>query len=329
MGKLEITRFGGDFPPTRERFEDLKSLIEQCDDLYPGIDIWYNKKVVPGLREKARTAYVLYEEERPVGATIVRVGKEAKICSLRILPEAEQKGYGTILMALAARDLRNIAESVHFTIPDHIWEEKLSFFTDYGFESRGSAGDQYRLFDRELFCQSSFWNVWLNVLKSLPKVARKVSINGLQSDYDLVMSVRPEYASMLFGGKKTVEVRRQFSDKWTGSKTLVYSSMPEGRFVGSFRIKTVVSDHPTVIWQSFGSAIGCDRKEFESYTKGKTTVHAIIIADTTKFKEPIPMTQLSRLVSSPISAPQSYGQVYEDSALDEAASICTLLQGTL
>lgn len=329
MGKLQIVKFGGLVPPSEQRFKDLETLIEECGDLYPGIDAWYKRKALTGLKDRERTAYVIYEDEKPVGATIVRLGKEAKICSLRIKEQAEQSGYGTLLMALAARDLRNTAEEVHFTIPDHIWTQKSSFFEAYGFEMKGKAGDQYRLFDQELYCRSSFANMWLNVLRTLPSLTRKVAVNGLQSDYDLVLSVQPEFAKLLVSGKKQVEIRKRFSEKWIGSHALVYSTLPDGHFVGSFRIKNVVSGEPSYIWSSFGESLGCSRMQFEAYTRGSNRVFAIITGDPTEFRHFVPMTSLSRLVSNAIEAPQSYMRVMPNSAMDEAAAICTILQSTL
>jgi len=329
MGRIEITRFGGDFSPNPDKFKDLKSLIEQCDDFYPGIDIWYKKKVLKGLEEKQRTAYILYEEKIPLGAAILRRGQRAKICSLRILPTAEKRGYGKILMALLARDMRRNAKWSHFTIPEHIWEERQKFFSDYGFEMLGVAGNQYRLFDQELFCKAPFLDIWMKVLKSLPALLNNISVNGIMLNYDLVMSIHSSYAKDIVTGKKRVEIRRRFSDKWIGSHALVYSTTPVNSFVGSFRIANVISDCPNEIWKVFSDEIGCDKTEYDHYTKGNNQVYAIIISDYYEFKQPMPRNQLAHIIDSDIKAPQSYSAFKRNSVFEEAISIGALLQSTL
>lgn len=329
MEQLRITRFGGLLTPTVEEYHNLETLIEQCDELYPGIDIWYKKKVVSGLNDKQRTAYVIYEGGQAVGAAVLRLGEDAKICSFRIAPEAEKNGYGKLLVALLARDLRTKAQTVHFTIPAHIWEERETFFEGYGFECVGPTNDQYRLFDKEFYCRGEFTKLWQKVLQTLPGLLKSITINGFNSRYDLVMSVRARYAHQLVSGKKTVEIRRRFSAKWVGSHTLVYSSRPDGSFVGSFRIANVVSAHPDDIWKTFWLELGCSEDEYRAYTRGARQVFAVITEDATAFKAPIPTTQISHLMQRDLSVPQSYCKVSGTQGIEEAACISTFLQATM
>jgi predicted transcriptional regulator len=329
MEDIRLVKFGGRFSPTTEEFADLKKLVELCDDLYPGIDIWYQKKVVNGFRDQSRTAYLIYQDNAPVGAGILRTGENAKICSFRIVPEAEKKGYGKLLMALLAREMRSGSERFHFTIPEHVWEDRRDFFSAYGLKCLGPTKDQYRLFDRELYGGGDFGDLWRRVLADLPSLLKKVTINGLRSNYDLVMSVQPPYAQSLFNGNKRVEVRRRFSKRWTGSRALVYSSTPIRCFVGSFGIAEVKEGRPDDIWAMYSGDIGCSREEYENYTKNAASVFALVIEDAFRFKVPVTTVHLSNLVTRDLRMPQSYSRVHEQSAMEEAASISTLLQSTL
>lgn len=329
MGTVRVTRFGGVFLPTWEEHKDLENLIEQSEDLYPGIYLWFRRRVLSGLQNKERTAYLVYEDDRPVGATVLRLGKDSKICSLRITPEAEKMGFGRLLMALVAKDMRNQSTYSHFTIPEHIWSAKSSFFEEYGFKCHGKAGEQYRLWDQEFACRASFNDVWTRVIRTLPSILKSVTVNGVKSDYDLVMSIHPRFSHKVVSGEKKVEIRRQFSRNWVGSHTLVYSSQPDGSFIGSFRIADVVEGSPSEIWQTFGFEVGCTVEEFSDYTKGKERVYAIVTSDPVKFKAPVLRTQLSQLVKADIKAPQSHCKIDDKSVLQEAASISTILQSTL
>lgn len=326
METIRVTRFGGDLLPTPDEFGDLKSLVEQVDDLYPGIDKWYKRKVVSGFNQKDRTAYIVYQEDKPVAASVLKLGKDAKICSLRVLPDAEKEGYGALLMALVARDMRSHSKVVHFTIPDSIWNEKAAFFEKYGFKMLGPVRNQYRSDGDEFYCSGEFGNMWSRVTRELPKFLSDVTINGYRPSYDLLMSLRPEYADGIMNGTKTVEVRRRFSTKWVGSHVLVYSSLPEGSFVGSFHIANVVHGAPDDIWQSFSAAIGCSRKEFASYARGADRVWAIITENRRPFSYPIPSSQVQHLVKRDFNAPQSYAKVKGNSTLEEIGTISAFLQ---
>ncbi len=326
---IKIVRFGGRFKPIPEQFSDLKTLINQCEDLYPGIDNWYKKKVVPGIEDKERTAYIIYNNSEPVGATILRKGQHPKLCSLRILPKAEKGGLGTLLMGLVARDLRHYAKDVHFTIPDCIWDQKQNFFKQYGFKSLGESKEQYRLFDRELSCSVDFSDFWNSVIKKLPKIFGNYTINGTKLKYDLVLSIKPQYASEIFNGRKKVEIRRKFSKKWRGSNALIYSTSPCRSYVGTIFIDNVVSGSPDEIWETFGSEIGCDESGFRSYTHNSKEVYALVIDESYKFKYPVLNTQLEQLLYRDLSVPQSYNNIESSEIWREAASINSLLQATL
>ena len=329
MGNIKITRFGGKFIPSENEFRDLELLIEQCDDLYPGINIWYKKKVINGLNEKSRNAYIIYENEVPMGATVLKHGKDAKICSLRLLPEAENKGYGSLFLALIARDLRQKSNDVHFTIPENIWRNKQFFFESYGFNEIGPSENQYRLFDPEIYCKGSYTHLWHKVVKSLPCSLSEITLNDIQFDFDLVISVRPTYANSIFEGNKKVEIRRRFSSKWKDSKALVYSSTPENSFIGSFRISNIEYMHPNEIWDNHNDGIGCEKKEFDKYTDGLEKVYAIFIDDCKKFKAPMLKSSLNAILNSEIRVPQSHKLFNKDEVIREAISIGTLMQSTL
>ena len=167
---LRVIKFGGDFIPPKDSLRHLEQMVEECEDLYPGIDIWFKKKVMPDLREKNRVAFLVYNDFRPIGAAVLRKGDDTKLCSLRVLPEEQKKGLGHLLIALIANEVRNTASHVHFTAPSKLWFELEQFFKGYGFVNNGLAGVQYRLFDEELSCSADYKNIWSSVVNKLPSI---------------------------------------------------------------------------------------------------------------------------------------------------------------
>jgi len=326
---LKIVKFGGDYVPPPDSLNHLKKMVEECEDLYPGIDVWFKKKVIPGLEEKNRVAFLVYHDSRPIGSAVVRKGDNAKLCSLRVLPQEQKKGLGDLLIALVANEIRNIATHFHFTAPSKLWFELEQFFKNYGFVNNGFAGVQYRLFDEELACSANFDSIWQGVLKKLPSIIENFTLNGNKAHCDLVFSIRPTYAERIINGSKRVEVRRRFSNKWKGATALLYASSPSRHFVGEATIGEVITKSPEVIWSEWKDEIGCSYHEFTSYCNGASEVSAIIFKVVRAFKYPIPQVQMEHLVQQELKAPQSFLQVKKQSLWPTALSLSCLLRTNL
>ena len=72
---------------------------------------------------------------------------------------------------------------------------------------------------------------------------------------DILVSVRPIYASKILHGQKTVELRRKFPEVGaTGALILIYSSSPVSAVVGCARIKHVLKLPVSRIWKEYGVA---------------------------------------------------------------------------
>jgi predicted transcriptional regulator len=327
--ELKIVRFGGDYRQMSESLADLETLVNESEDLYPGIDIWFNKKVIPGLKNKDRRAYVLYDNEKPVGEAIIRLGKDTKICSLRLKNEIQGHGIGYLLFSILAIEMRHHATHVHFTAPESLWITKNNFFNKLGFERLGIASDQYRLFEEEFVCGTSFDNFWKNAINNLPRAIENFTINGNSNDCDLVLSIKPEHANNIINGKKRVEIRRSFSTRWQNSKALLYSSSPQKHFVGEAIIGEVQSAAPQMIWDTWNTEIGCSSEEYFSYCKGSEKVYAVVFSEVNRFMHSIPKIQLETLISCELNAPQSYLEVKKEGPWPIALSLSSLLRAHL
>lgn len=326
---LKVVKFGGDYVPRPESLSHLEQMVEECEDLYPGIDIWFKKKVVPGLEEKNRVALLVYHDSRPIGSVVVRKGDDAKLCSLRVLPEEQKKGLGHLLIALVANEIRSMATHVHFTAPSKLWFELEQFFKDYGFVNNGLAGVQYRLFDQELACSADFKSVWKGVVDKLPSIIENFTLNGNKAHCDLVFSIRPAFADRIINGRKRVEVRRRFSNKWKGATALLYASSPLRQFVGEAIIGDIITSTPDKIWSDWKDELGCTFDEFGSYCNGASQVSAIIFEEVKVFKDPIPQAQMEHLVQKDLKAPQSFCEVKKQTVWPTALSLSCLLRANL
>lgn len=312
--KLEVKKFGrSDSEPNPDDVKVFKTIIEECDDKYPGIDLWFDKKVIKGLKEKERSGILLFHGTEIIGASVNKKGKDAKLCSLRIKPDFENSGLGTLLMALSIFELRN-SESIHFTIPESLWDEKRSFFKKYGFSFEKNIKKVYRTYEDELICRGSFGDAWKYIVNNIKDILDTLSINKNNGFADLIVSIKPEYADKIIKGEKTVEIRRRFSDKWEGANILIYSSNPVQGIIGEAKISKIVKRNPNDIWFEFGGAIGCDRETFFKYSEGTEKISALLLTDIRPFNMEIPINFINKLHpdKKEISAPQSHSSIDDE-----------------
>jgi len=307
----------------------LEELISNNEDMYPNIKEWYKKKVIDGLKSSERIAYVGYLNNTPVLSAVLKRGKNSKFCHLKIGKNIQNENLGEILFSLMTLEVRNYAKEIHFTLPESLWESKKEFFKSFGFENAVKHGIQYRLFDEELICSAPYLKVWNKVINKLPKLSEIFLISKYSMDNKLIMSIKPEFAKKIICGKKTVEIRRKFAEKWTGHKVNLYSSKPISGLVGEAKIDRVDVGKPDYIWELYYSNIGCNKKEFDFYTNSLEKIYAIVLDEIRPYETPIPLSQISYLINEDLRPPQSYFTTSKNKNWSKAVSIAALLHGSL
>lgn len=307
---------------------NLSDLILANEDMYPGIYEWLTKKVIPDLRTPKRVAFVGYINENPVVSAVVKRDKYSKFCHLKIKDDFQNENLGNLFFSLMTLEVRNMAEEIHFTLPESLWEKKKNFFRSFGFHNTNKAGTQYRLFDIELKCSSSFSEVWNAVLKKLPDIAITFSVGKYSLSNKLLMSIHPKYVRRVLYGKKKVEIRRKFTKKWEHTNVCLYSSSPIQALIGEAKINRVVVGEPNYIWEKFNSDIGCSKEEFDKYVATSKEVYAVILDDVRPYKLSIPRSQVSHIIKKDLIPPQSHCSLEKNKQWAEAVSIATLLQAS-
>jgi predicted transcriptional regulator len=326
IGDFKVVRLGkADAEDLTDHLKTLRELVLENEPMYPNIDTWFDKKVIPGMKISERVGYVGYLDGKPVVSSIVKRGKAAKFCHLNIKPNLQDTHLGEAFFTLMAIETRNLASEIHFTLPESLWVKKSSFFSSFGFTRAEKAGHQYRLFEDELRCSSPFQRVWNAILNKLPKISRLFSINGYSLDKRILMSIKAEYAQKVLMGEKKVEIRRKFSQKWQGHKVSIYASRPNSAIVGEVSIHKVVVDNPDNIWCKFQDQIACTKEEFYNYAGELTKVYAILLEDAIPYKSAVSLKSVTELSGRELRAPQNYYQL-TNNGWAEAVSIGALLQ---
>lgn len=326
-GEFKIVRLReDDARGSSDHLRDFSDLILQNEPMYPGIGKWLNDKVIPGVKDSHRAAYVGYVDGLPAASAVVKCGESSKFCHLRIREDLQDKHLGGAFFCLMGLEARGTAREIHFTLPESVWEKEKEFFTSFGFDRVVKAGHQYRLFDDELRCSAPFHRVWQSILRKLPKIARAFSVNGCPFNARMLMSIKPELAASVLSGNKKVEVRRRFSKEWTGCRVSIYASHPQCSIVGDALMQEVVVDDPDRIWERFGDQVGCTREQFERYAHGAKQLYAIVLVDVVPYAKTLSISEASQAVSAPLHPPQSYRSLETSKGWAEAVSVGALLQ---
>lgn len=118
----------------------------------------------------------------------------------------------------------------------------------------------------------------------------------------ILLSIRPEFATQIFKGKKKYEYRKSIFKKEGIDKVIVYSTMPVGKIIGEFRIEEILKMRPEQLWQKTSEYSGISKSFFDDYFCGKKWGYAFKIKDPILYDEPIdPFEQEGKF-----TAPQSF-----------------------
>ena len=317
----------GDVRAKTDHLCQFEGLVLANEPMYPAIERWYRGKVLPGIRDAERAAFVGYLDDKPVVSAVVRKGAQAKFCHLRIDDELQNTHLGEVFLSLMALEIRDLSMTIHFTLPETVWERKGEFFQSFGFTAAQTAETQYRLLDRELQCAAAFPVVWNSVLAKIPKLAHMYSFAGFSPDNQLLMSIRPEFAEMILQKKKTVELRRKFSTRWLGHRINLYASAPVMGLVGEARISGIAVNHPDIIWERFHDQIGCTRAQFDQYARGASEIYAIELDEVKAYRDRFPLVQITSLLQENLVPPQSYFTLENNKPWAKAVSLAAYLHG--
>src|SRR6266542_4394737 len=140
---------------SHEVFKEFKNIVSEIDSLYPGIDNWFDKKVIPGINNGKRHAFLMMHNGRAIAETIVKFGNDSKLCSMRIKPSFQNYSLGILLFAEVAKALGNKSHSVHFTAPESLTLQRKGLFRRLGFRCIGKSSRIYRKGEDEFVFHAS------------------------------------------------------------------------------------------------------------------------------------------------------------------------------
>ena len=136
----------------------------------------------------------------------------------------------------------------------------------------------------------------------------------------LFISVKPEFASKIMGGTKTIELRKSKPKAKPGDFIIIYSTLPIKSVIGFGRIKRVIDNNPEYIWDNYSDLLGIDNTRFNEYYKGMNKAVGIEIHSICELSHPINLSEIKKF-SPKFSPPQTYRYLSNFKALKIYLSI--------
>jgi len=326
---FRIVKLGGS--AARKQSDELKTLrrlLLENEVMYPGIDRWYTDKVLPGLKTSERVAYLAFDGEKPVASAVLKLGEHAKFCHVRIHEGFRNLDLGQMIftqLAFQARNQKGVKD-IHFTLPEHVWNESAEFFKSFGFEDAIKASRQYRNGEEEFFCSSPIQTVLKQSLEKI-HLLKRFAPGGHSFSDKILLSMHPNYAKLVFNGIKQVEIRKKFSKRWKGREAVVYGTQPEGALMGEVTLSEITPGTRAEIWERYGARMGCTYEEFADYVGESPEVYAIELSNINPYLSPVGIPLISGLIGEDLRPPQSFLNVKMGAggAWGKAISVAALL----
>lgn len=125
----------------------------------------------------------------------------------------------------------------------------------------------------------------------------------------LLLSIKPQYVSLIESGVKKFELRRKCPKVIEGDLVLVYESSPTKSLVGAFSIGRIHNDTPKTIWRLVGHESGVSKEAFFDYFKGTNTACALEIKKYWCLTNPVCINEMRSRTK--IDPPQSFRYLCE------------------
>ncbi len=124
----------------------------------------------------------------------------------------------------------------------------------------------------------------------------------------LLLSLKPRYADLIFGGLKKAELRRRSLAHMEGRDVFVYVTSPVMVLRGGFRVGMVWTGTPQDVWDRVSEWAGVDKDDFDAYYAGQSIAYALEITDVWEYAEPAGLAKLRGQFDN-FTVPQSWRYV--------------------
>ena len=204
---LYVLKLTNEVNYSQKTFEDFREIVSESEDIYPGIDLWFKHKVIPGIIDGNRYAYLVMKEGIAIAETIIKMDKDTKICSMRISPEYQNKKLGSYLFSKISNSLGDNSETIHFTAPESLVIDRKGLFKDLGFRNIGLSNKKYRIGEEEFVFEANTEVFKRNTSNLISKIYFNNKVRN-KNYKEIILTIKSNYADQIINKRKTVEIKR-------------------------------------------------------------------------------------------------------------------------
>lgn len=122
---------------------------------------------------------------------------------------------------------------------------------------------------------------------------------------EILISLKPRHAESIFGGAKTVELRKRRLKVEPGSRVWIYATAPIAAIRGYARLDRIEVAPPSQLWKTLGCKTGVSREEFETYFRGCKVAYGLVLADVMEMEAALPLAKIRETLDN-FHPPQFY-----------------------
>ncbi len=101
----------------------------------------------------------------------------------------------------------------------------------------------------------------------------------------VLLSIKPEFAELIFEGTKKFEFRKAIFKNSTIKTVVVYASSPVQKVIGEFEIGSIINDELCALWERTKEYAGISKDFFFEYFLNKDRGYAIQIEKVKRYKK--------------------------------------------
>lgn len=125
---------------------------------------------------------------------------------------------------------------------------------------------------------------------------------------NVLLSIRPKYATKIVEGKKKYEFRKKIFKKRGIKQIYIYSTAPVSKIIGTMNVDEILEGTAKEIWEKCSLHAGMTEEEFFYYFGDRTKAFAIKIKNVEVFDKPIDPS----IVFDVFTPPQSFCYLEEN-----------------
>jgi predicted transcriptional regulator len=101
----------------------------------------------------------------------------------------------------------------------------------------------------------------------------------------VLLSIKPEFANLIFSEEKKYEFRKSIFRRSDIDAVVLYATMPVGLIVGEFTLGDIFCDSPSRLWQRTKDYAGITKSFFDNYFSCTHVAYAISIINPVVYRD--------------------------------------------